>query len=90
MNDPDKTKQQLIDELAQLRQRVAEQEAQLARREQSEADQRQINDSLPVLVATAGSDGYYTRVNAAFEQILGWSEEESLSRPFMEFIHPDD
>jgi len=90
MNDQDKTRQQFIEELAQLRQRVAEQEAQLARRQQSEADQRQINDSLPVLVATAGLDGHYKRVNAAFERILGWSEQESLSRPFIEFIHPDD
>ena len=90
MNDQDKTKQQLIEELADLRRRVAEQEAQLARCVQAEDDQRQIDNSLPVLVATAGVDGYYTEVNAAFGRILGWTEEESLSRPFIEFIHPDD
>jgi PAS domain S-box-containing protein len=90
MNDQDQTNQDLLEELARLRRRVAEQEAQLARSRQAEADQRQINDSLPVLVATAGLDGCYKEVNAAFERILGWSEQESLSRPFMEFIHPDD
>ncbi|HBO43209.1 MAG TPA: hypothetical protein DD670_04600 [Planctomycetaceae bacterium] len=76
MKDQDRTKQQLIEELAQLRQHIA--------------DQQQINDNLPVLVATAGFDGYYKKVNAAFERMLGWSEEWLLSRHLMEFIHPDD
>ncbi len=90
MNDQDKTREQLIAELAELRQRVADQDSQLARCRQAEADQRQINSSLPVLVATAGLDGYYQEVNAAFQHILGWTEQESLSRPFLEFIHPED
>lgn len=90
MSDQDKTREQLIAELAELRLRVAEQHTQLVRSQQAEADQRQINDRLPVLVATAGLDGYYKAVNTAFERILGWSEQESLSRPFLEFIHPED
>ena len=47
-------------------------------------------DAAPVLVAVAGLDGYYKYVNQAFERILGYSREESLSRPFLEFIHPED
>ena len=90
MNDQDKTRDQLLAELAELRQLVADQDALLGRSHQTEADQRQINNSLPVLVATAGLDGYYKEVNEAFEQILGWTEQESLSRPFLEFIHPED
>ena len=90
MNDQDKSREQLIAELVELRQRVGGLEAQLARSQQAEADQQQINNRLPVLVATAGLDGYYKEVNAAFERILGWSEQESLSRPFLEFIHPED
>lgn len=90
MNAQDKTREQLIEENAALRGRIAGLEAELARSRQAEADQRQINNSLPVLIATAGLDGYYKEVNPAFERILGWSEQESLSRPFLEFIHPDD
>jgi len=90
MRDEAKTKQQLIDELAELRRTVAEQEAHLARYQQTEQVRQEIENCLPVLIATAGYDGFYQQVNPAFERILGWSERESLSRPFMEFIHPDD
>lgn len=41
-------------------------------------------------VAVAGLDGYLRRVNPAWSQTLGWSEEELLSRPSIEFVHPDD
>ncbi|MCH5377369.1 MAG: PAS domain-containing protein, partial [Planctomycetes bacterium] len=90
MNEQQKTNQAFIEELVQLRRQLDEQEAQLARCRQAEADQQQIRNSLPVLLATAGIDGYYKEVNDAFERILGWSEHESLSRPFLTFIHPDD
>jgi PAS domain S-box-containing protein len=37
-----------------------------------------------------GSGGYLRRVNPAFEATLGYSTQELLSRPFLDFIHPDD
>jgi PAS domain S-box-containing protein len=33
---------------------------------------------------------YLTRVNAAFERTLGYSPQDLLSRPFVDFIHPAD
>jgi len=42
------------------------------------------------LFCIAGLDGFYKLVNASFTHVLGYSREELLSRPFMEFVHPDD
>jgi PAS domain S-box-containing protein len=38
----------------------------------------------------AGTDGYFKRVNPAWTRVLGYSFEELTSRPYLEFIHPDD
>ncbi|MEX2482672.1 MAG: ATP-binding protein, partial [Gammaproteobacteria bacterium] len=41
-------------------------------------------------VAVAGLDGYFKRINPAWSRTLGWSHEELMSRPSIEFVHPDD
>jgi PAS domain S-box-containing protein len=38
----------------------------------------------------AGFDGYFKSLNNVWEQVLGYSREEMLAQPFVEFIHPDD
>jgi PAS domain S-box-containing protein len=42
------------------------------------------------LHCTAGFDGYFRQLNAAWTETLGWSEEELQARPFVDFVHPDD
>jgi diguanylate cyclase (GGDEF)-like protein/PAS domain S-box-containing protein len=42
------------------------------------------------LLCESNLDGYFTRVNSAWERCLGFSREELLSKPYREFIHPDD
>src|SRR5690606_1916398 len=42
------------------------------------------------LLCIANLDGRFTRVNPAWQEQLGYTEEELLSRPFVEFVHPDD
>jgi len=42
------------------------------------------------LLAIADFKGYFQRVNPAWEQALGWTPEELLARPYLDFVHPDD
>lgn len=37
-----------------------------------------------------GFDGYFRRLNPAWERTLGFTRGELMSRPFIEFVHPDD
>jgi PAS domain S-box-containing protein len=42
------------------------------------------------LLCTTNFDGYFTRLNPAWERVLGFTCEELMARPFIEFVHPDD
>jgi PAS domain S-box-containing protein len=59
-------------------------------RKQAEEEIERIFNMTNYMVCVASLDGYFTRVNASFEHILGYSPEELLSKPFFDFIHPDD
>ena len=42
------------------------------------------------LLCVARSDGYFVRVNPAFERVLGYTAAELTSRSFLDLVHPDD
>ncbi len=42
------------------------------------------------MLCIASVDGQFTRVNSAWQQVLGWAAEDLISVPFVQFVHPDD
>ena len=54
-----------------------------------EQDQRFFDLSLDLL-CFADYSGYFRRLNPAWERTLGFSRAELMSRPSIEFVHPDD
>jgi PAS domain S-box-containing protein len=42
------------------------------------------------MIGIAGFDGYFKRLNPAWERVLGHSPDHILSNPFVEFVHPED
>jgi PAS domain S-box-containing protein len=61
-----------------------------ARRTKAKADLDRIFNLSPDLIAVADFEGRFTRVNPAAERTLGYTEEELLERPILDFVHPDD
>ena len=58
-------------------------------RKSGSADRRWFDMSNELLVE-ADLAGSFTRLSPAWERTLGWTREELMSRPFRDFIHPDD
>ncbi len=42
------------------------------------------------MLCIAGTNGRFYKLNPAWSQVLGYSMEELLSKPFLSLIHPDD
>lgn len=62
----------------------------VTRRKQLEQERNQFFNLSADLNCIAGLDGYFKQINQSFQRLLGWSDEEMLSRRFVEFVHPED
>jgi PAS domain S-box-containing protein len=47
-------------------------------------------DLSPDLMCIATAGGYFKWVNLAFERTLGYTTEQFVSRPILDFVHPED
>lgn len=97
MKDVDKTKQQLIAELSELRQQIAVLEVFKTERNQaddalreSELRHRQLVETMNEGMALADQNYIFTFVNERFCEMLGYSRDEMLGHHLTEFVHDDD
>jgi len=42
------------------------------------------------MIGVADFRGYFVQLNPAWQRTLGWTNEELTSKPYIEFVHPDD
>ena len=59
-------------------------------RRRLDAEVERYYDLSPDMIATAGFDGYFKRLNPAWERVLGIPRAVLLARPFTELVHPED
>lgn len=71
--------------------------AQKRRRKSAEGSLRQKTDELDRffsvtldLLCIANTEGYFLRLNPAWEKVLGYSRKELMANRFWSFVHPDD
>jgi PAS domain S-box-containing protein len=60
-----------------------------ARRAATEIENRFFEDSIDML-CLLDFNGHFKRLNPAWERTLGFTREELMARPFIEFVHPED
>ncbi len=58
--------------------------------EQEKDDLRPFFTQALNLLCIAGFDGYFKHLNPMWTTRLGWTVEELTSKPFLNFVHPDD
>ena len=98
MKDKDKTKEQLINELVELRQRVAELRAADAERmwvegalRESEERFQQVAENAQEWIWEVDTHGLYTYASPIVEKILGYKPEEVVGKKhFYDLFHPED
>jgi PAS domain S-box-containing protein len=90
MNDQDRTREQLLAELAALRQRIGVLEQTEGALRESEERFRKVFDEGPLGVVLLGLDIRIRRCNRRFCEMMGCSEEEIIALGLVGISHPED
>jgi PAS domain S-box-containing protein len=90
MDEQDRSKEQLVAELAALRQRVAVFEQTQESLRESEERFRKVFEEGPIGVLLVGTDGRIQQCNRCFCEMLGYAEGEIIALGLAGISHPDD
>jgi diguanylate cyclase (GGDEF)-like protein/PAS domain S-box-containing protein len=56
----------------------------------SKGDVERFFERSPDLLATADRRGFFTCLNPEWEAVLGWTREQLMAEPYLNFVHPED
>ena len=97
MNDKDKTKEQLINELNEIRQQITELEKSGTELKRAEEALRENEERFRIITENAlawiwevDTNGKYTYSSPLVEKILGYKPEEVLKKHFYDLFHPEE
>ncbi|MCC5914399.1 MAG: PAS domain S-box protein [Balneolaceae bacterium] len=85
-----KEAKQMKNHLGPLFEELCKQLGSEIRRKSAEEELSRIFSFAPDIICVAGMDGYFKKVNPAMSKLLGYSEEELLTKPIESFTHPED
>ncbi len=77
-------------ELLALLATTGSQIGQFVERRRAEEELKTLFENSRDMLCVAGFDGYFRRLNPAWERTLGFTTDELTARPFLDFVHPDD
>ncbi len=69
---------------------IAREKTALEELRRREAELARIFAVTPDLLGLSSTDGHLKRVNPAFTDVLGYSEQELLAMQYIDIVHPDD
>jgi PAS domain S-box-containing protein len=78
------------DDLLEMLATIGSQIGQFAERKRAEGELETLFRLSRDMLCIAGFDGYFRRLNPAWEETLGFTTEELMARPYVQFVHPDD
>ena len=88
MKDENKTKQQLVSELGCLREQMAELKLAREKFQANGARARTLLETVPLGATECDVDGVIRFANRAYQEMLGYSEQELIGKPICDLLEP--